>query len=1100
LGWLRGKSEPPPGRRWQPGDVVAGLYEVRRPLGAGGMGVVDLVRHLGWRQDLAVKSPLPDLWAGPGGLSALVTEAKVWVDLPVHPNICTCYYVRVLDGAPRIFAEYVDGGNLAEALRAGRFRTVPEKLDVAIQMALGLHVAHMAGVVHRDVKPANVLVTRDGTAKITDFGLARAQLTNDRSRAGADSIFATRMGMTPAYASPEQMTGGRVDQSTDVWSWAVSVLELFVGRVTWSSGAIADRVLADYLAGDRCPIPADVATVLAECLAPPGNRPTDLAAVARRLIRVHQREAGRPYPRPVTGTVAARADELNNKALSMMDLGESDQAAECWTQALELDERHLDSVFNNSLVQWRAARVTDDQVVGELGEVGRIRRRAGVDDGRAEYLLGLIHLERGDFASAKDCLQQAGRLVPEDPEIAAALRTATGSGTRELRMITAHPDGIVSVALSADGRRALSAGEEDLVVRHWDLETGQCLAELTGHIDEVGSIAMSADGRLAVSASGDRTIRVWNLATGECVQVLTGHTDAVNCVALTPDGLQAVSGSDDQTVRVWNLVTGTCRYTLTGHEMGVQDVRIASTGRYAVTGDWNGWVYCWDLANGMCVRSLKVDGLLGEVHPSADGRRVMCVSLFNSIATWVETATGEELMRFGHLDGIGTVALAGGLMVSGNAEGSVSWWDTTTRRCLCTIAGHAGHVRSVAMTADGSHALSGGADGTLRWWTRVPGIDVLTSHTRPRGSDVLAAEQKEFTRRINRAEVSLVAGGFAEATAELRAARAIPGYQRDPALLKLWRLAGSGGRRTDFVDARLVAYHPSPDRNLMTTMALAADGRHAIAGDSEGNLGWYDLESEDRPRVFGRHWAAVKSVTLTADLRLALSCGDDNTLRLWDTSGGNCVGVLDDHTDIVYDVAMTSDGRQALSVSKDGTFRHWDLRIPRTCVATRADHPGQLCAVAMTPDGRYGMYGGQEGVLRLWEPRGSIRELTGHTATVCTIAMTPDARVALSGDADGVIRQWDLATGECTRTLAAHNRMITSVAMTSDGRHALSADEKGTMRLWDLETGQSPYEEYNRTHYSCAVALSRNADRAVYTATNSALIVYEFDWNHTHPG
>lgn len=1100
MGWLRGRGTPEAGRQWQPGDVIADLYEVRRPLGAGGMGVVDLVRHLGWRQDLAVKSPRPDLWAGPGGLSALLAEAKVWVDLPVHPNICTCYYVRVLDGAPRIFAEYVDGGNLAEAVRAGRFRTLPEILDVAIQMALGLHVAHAAGVVHRDVKPANVLVTRDGTAKITDFGLARAQLAQRRSRAAAgDSIFATSMGMTPAYASPEQVSGRQVGPPSDVWSWAVSVLELFVGRVTWPLGAVADQALADYLAEDHGRIPHDVAWLLAECLAAPEKRPADLAAVARRLIRIYRLAVGSPYPRLVAETVAQRADELNNKALSMLDLGESGQAAEYWTQALELDGRHLDSTFNNLLIQWRDSRVTDDQVVGELADVGEIRRRAGVHDGRAEYLLGLVHLERGDFTSARDCLQRASDLAPDDPEIAAALGTAIGPGTRELRMMTAHSDGIVSLALSADGRHALSAGEDDPVVRQWNLETGECVAALAGHTDEVTSVAMSADGRYAASAGGDdRTVRVWDLSTGECLQVLEGHTDGVNWVALTPDGRQAVSGSDDETVRVWDLTTGTCLHTLTGHDMSVQTGRIAPTGEYAVTGDWNGWILWWDLVTGACLRTLKVDGLLREAHPTADGRRIMCVNIFDSLAKWIDVATGAELMRFGHLDGIVTVALAGGLMVSGSAEGTVSWWDTETRRCLCTMAGHAEAVRSVAVTPDGSRALSGGADGTLRWWAMEPGVDVLTSHTRPRGSDVLAAEQVEFTRRINRARVALDGGKHAEATAELRAARAIPGYQRDPALLDLWRRAGSGGRRTDFVDARLVADLPPPGKRRLTSVALAADGRHAIAGDQDGYLGWYDFGSDSNPRVLIGHTGCVRSVQLTADSRYALSCADDSLVRLWDVSSGQCLTVLTGHTDIVYEVAMTPDGRQALSVGKDGTFRQWDIAT-RTCTAIRDDHPGQLCAVAMSPDGRYGMWGGQEGVLRLLDlSGGAVVEQTGHTATVCTIAMTPDARVALSGDGDGTIRQWDLATGECTQTLAAHDGMVTSVAMTADGAHALSADEKGAMRLWDLATGHCLYEEYDRIDFACSIALSPNAERAVYVATNSDLMVYEFDWDHEH--
>ncbi|WKX14818.1 protein kinase [Streptomyces sp. NL15-2K] len=120
------------------GETVLGTYRIGEQLGAGGMGVVHRIRHRGRNEDLAVKSPRPELWASASGITAFVDEAEVWVGLPPHPHLCTCHYVRELGGVPRLFAEFVEGGTVAQALAAGRLVGLPEILEVAIQMAWGL--------------------------------------------------------------------------------------------------------------------------------------------------------------------------------------------------------------------------------------------------------------------------------------------------------------------------------------------------------------------------------------------------------------------------------------------------------------------------------------------------------------------------------------------------------------------------------------------------------------------------------------------------------------------------------------------------------------------------------------------------------------------------------------------------------------------------------------------------------------------------------------------------------------------------------------------------------------------------------------------------
>ena len=123
-----------------------------------------------------------------------------------------------------------------------------------------------------------------------------------------------------------------------------------------------------------------------------------------------------------------------------------------------------------------------------------------------------------------------------------------------------HADSVLCVALTADGRRAITGGDAngEGPICLWDAESGQCLRTWSEHNGWVTHITLTPDGRLAFSASNDTTIRVWDLAAQKCVQALRGHTDEVLDVSVTPDGRFALSASDDNTVRLWNVATGQC--------------------------------------------------------------------------------------------------------------------------------------------------------------------------------------------------------------------------------------------------------------------------------------------------------------------------------------------------------------------------------------------------------------------------------------------------------------------------------------------------------------------------------------------------------------
>ncbi|WBB64147.1 serine/threonine protein kinase [Streptomyces sp. WMMC500] len=1081
---------------WRTGEVLLGTYQIGELLGQGGMGEVHRVRHLGWQVDLAVKSPRPTLWSQ--GADAFIDEAGVWVGLPPHPHVCTCHYVRVIGGVPRIFAELVEGGTVAQALRAGRLRTVADILDVAIQMAWGLRAAHQAGVVHQDVKPSNALITADGLVKITDFGLASAQQRTGGTGdvAVGESILATRRGLTPAYASPEQTAGQRVGRRSDVWSWAVSVLELFAGQVTWRWGALAAEALSDAA------MPRSVVDLLRECLVPdPAGRPADLGPLAERLIAVYHAEVGVPYPRTAADATTWLADGRNNAALSLMDLGRADQAETSWRQALEVDPHHVYSTFNRYLARWRTGQIADGELVQRLE---RFRSALpGTDPGRhrMDFLIGTVHLERNDIPAAADLVGRAARALPADPEVVAVQDALAGRKTVDHSPVSlaagsaaGGPAG--TFALSGDGRQGVCGGA-DGTVGWWDLRTGACLRTAAGHVGEVSSVALSADGGSALSGGEDGRIRRWDSGTGACVTTLTGHDGRVSAVACTDDG-RGLSGGADGTVRWWDLGTGRCLRTLTGHD-GVVNHVAGVTGTRALSAGADGTVRLWDLGTGTCVRVFT--GHRDEVNvvePVPGEERFLSCGEDGSIRLWEIPGGGCLWVRaYPHpiveMLAPNQVALSvgpdGRHALAADSEGLVTWWDLAVGRCLRSFHGHRGAVRSVRFVADGRAALSAGIDGTVHRRDLTPGEPAAWAYSRPRTAVDLHADADDFERRLDTARSRLAHGDARSAIAELRRARAVPGFENDTTLATLWRQAGHGGRRTTVLGTRLLRRLPSP-AHLAQSVAITPDARYAFTAAGDCVLRWWDLKTDECVATFPSHNGFL-SLAVTPDARRALTATE--TLRWWELTRRTCQREITVPTDKpVFAAAMTPDGRRALSAGADGVLRWWDLPAGRCLKAIE----GGFSPVAVLANGLRALSSGPGTGLRWWNLNTGrlVHEFTEHTAHVTAVAATPTGRRAVSGDAEGTLHAWDLAAPGHLRTLTGHTAQINAVAISTDGRHALSVSEDGTLRLWDLATGQCLHQR--ELGYIASAAMTPDAHHAITGMADGDALVWEIDWDY----
>lgn len=291
--------------------IAGGRYAVERTLGAGGMAVVYLARDEELGRSVAIKM-LDARFAADGEFrERFVREARMAAGL-AHPNIVSVYDAGEEDGRPFIVMECVEGTTLAEEV-ARRKRLPPhEVIDLALQACGGLAHAHDAGLVHRDVKPQNLLLREDGVLKIADFGIARSAEATQLTQVG------TVLG-TVQYLSPEQAAGEQVTAAADLYSLGTVVYELLAGHPPRRFESLAELGASTEPIAPVRELAPEVSEALEEvvmrCLAKnPAYRPESAAALAHQLAAASPEPPTQPLPR----TTVARATEVTPRAVDQM--------------------------------------------------------------------------------------------------------------------------------------------------------------------------------------------------------------------------------------------------------------------------------------------------------------------------------------------------------------------------------------------------------------------------------------------------------------------------------------------------------------------------------------------------------------------------------------------------------------------------------------------------------------------------------------------------------------------------------------------------------------------------------------------------------------